>query len=314
MLILKRGRQIKSDGVKIPGNNNIKSLQENNGYKYLGVLQNDEVMEKEMKEVITKEYKRRVRKELETKLNRGNIIKAINTWAIPVLKYSAPFLVWRKTELQELDRRTRKLLTMHNARHPKSNVDRIYSPRKEGGRGLLSVEDTINMVTLGLEEYVVLSDERILPAARNIEEVTETQGFKKRMKNERKNSWMEKELHGQYLRQTDEVASVERWLWLRDANLKRETESLILAAQEQAIRTNLIKAKSIRPRPKANAECVERWMKVSIMCLMSVANLRKKSISAGMTGWAKESIGKSANFVDLMSKKSGMIMSLRLSW
>ena len=68
---------------------------------------------------------------------------------------------------------------------------------------------------------VVLSDERILSAARNIEEVTETtQGFKKRIKNERKNSWKEKELHGQYLRQTDEVASVERWLWLRDGNLK----------------------------------------------------------------------------------------------
>ena len=118
VLILKRGRKIKSDGIRISGNNFIKSLQENDGYKYLGVLQNDEVMEKEMKEVITKEYKRRVRKVLETKLNGGNIIKAINTWAIPVLRYSAPFLTWRKTELQELDRRNRKLLTMHNAHHP----------------------------------------------------------------------------------------------------------------------------------------------------------------------------------------------------
>ena len=53
-----------------------------------------------MKEVITKEHKRRVRKVLETKLNGGNIIKAINMWVIPVLSYSAPFLTWRKTELQ----------------------------------------------------------------------------------------------------------------------------------------------------------------------------------------------------------------------
>ena len=68
---------------------------------------------------------------LETKLNGGNIIKAINTWAIPVLRYSAPVLKWRKTELQELDRRTRKLLTMHNAHHPMSFVERIYIPRKE---------------------------------------------------------------------------------------------------------------------------------------------------------------------------------------
>ena len=133
---------------------------------------------------------------------------------------------------------------MHNAHHPKSNADRIYLPRKEGGRGLLNVEDTINITTLGLEEYVVLSDERILSATRNVEEVIETtQGFKKRKKNERKNSWKKKELHGQYLRQTDGVASVECSWWLRDGNLKRETESLIIAAEEQAIRTNLMKAK-----------------------------------------------------------------------
>ena len=62
VLIMKRGRQIKSDGVKIPGSNDIRSLQESDGYKYLGVLQNDEVKEKEMKEIVTKEYKRRVRR------------------------------------------------------------------------------------------------------------------------------------------------------------------------------------------------------------------------------------------------------------
>ena len=29
-----------------------------------------------------------------------------------------------------------------------------------------------------------------------------------------------------------------KWLWLRDRSIKRETESLIMAAQEQAIKTN----------------------------------------------------------------------------
>ena len=102
--------------------------------------------------------------------------------------------------------------------------------RKEGGRGLLNVKDTVNTAILGLEEYVVYSNERILSATRNIEEVTETtKGFKKRKKNERKNSWEEKELQGQYLRQTKEVAGPERWLWLRDGNLKWGTESFIIS-------------------------------------------------------------------------------------
>ena len=35
-------------------------------------------------------------------------------------------------------------LTIHGALHPKSNVSRLYLPRREGGRGLISVEDAIN--------------------------------------------------------------------------------------------------------------------------------------------------------------------------
>ena len=30
---------------------------------------------------------------------------------------------------------------MYGELHPKSNVDRLYIPRKEGGRGLISIED-----------------------------------------------------------------------------------------------------------------------------------------------------------------------------
>ena len=52
----------------------------------------------------------------------------------------------------------------------------------------------------------------------------------------------QKQLHGQYLRQTEEVLNRE-WEWLKDGSLKRETESLIFAAQEQAIKTNYIKCK-----------------------------------------------------------------------
>ena len=44
------------------------------------------------------------------------------------------------------------------------------------------------------------------------------------------------------MRQT-KVRSEQSWVWLQNGRLKREIESLIVAAQNQSIRTNLVKAK-----------------------------------------------------------------------
>ena len=65
-----------------------------------------------------------------------------------------------------IDRKTRKLFTIYGALHPKSDVDRLYIPRKEGGRGLKSIEDCAELAIRGLEVYVCRSDERLIQTAR----------------------------------------------------------------------------------------------------------------------------------------------------
>ena len=62
-----------------------------------------------------------------------------------------------------------------------------------------------------------------------------------------------KTLHGQLLRQTEKLADKDQWIWLRDGTLKRETESFIMAAQEQTLRTNLVKAKI--DKSQEDSEC-----------------------------------------------------------
>ena len=59
-----------------------------------------------MKTNIGKEYFRRVRKVTQSKLNGGNLIRAINTWAVSLVRYSGGIVDWKKQELQDLDRRT----------------------------------------------------------------------------------------------------------------------------------------------------------------------------------------------------------------
>ena len=67
--------------------------------------------------------------------------------------------------------------------------------------------------------------------------------FKERRRNERGNVLKQKKLHGPFFNQIEEVAGKEKWLWLKDGSIKRETESLTMAAQEQVIRKNAINAK-----------------------------------------------------------------------
>ena len=64
-----------------------------------------------------KEYIRRLRKVLKSKLNGGNLVCGVNTWAVSLLRYSAAFVNWRKSELQAIDRKTRKLLITYGALH-----------------------------------------------------------------------------------------------------------------------------------------------------------------------------------------------------
>ena len=71
-----------------------------------------------MKDKFRNEYFRRVKLILKSKLNGRNKIMALNTWAVSILRYDAGILKWNKNELQEMDRKTRKFMTMNKELHP----------------------------------------------------------------------------------------------------------------------------------------------------------------------------------------------------
>ena len=110
----------------------MKDLGPEENYKYLGVTEGDGIQHSSMKECF-----RRVRSILRSKLNARNRIDTINFLALPVVTYSFTIINWSLTEIKKVDTKIRKLLTMHRMHHPKSDVNRLYLPRKEGGRGLV---------------------------------------------------------------------------------------------------------------------------------------------------------------------------------
>jgi len=244
-IAMKRGKMQNSEGIVLPDNQVISGLTTDQTYKYLGILEADGIKQEAMKSKVKQEYFKRVRKVLRSDLNAGNTISAINVWAVSSFRYSAGIIDWNKTELKEADAKTRKLMTMHKTHHPRASVARLYLPREEGGRGLKSLEQTVEEEKRGIVDYLQKSKEELLSCVRQVGIVKDNGllgDYRKEMQDARATEWREKPLHGQYIRDTERVTKLhDTFLWMKAGRLKKETEGLIIAAQDQALRTNTIK-------------------------------------------------------------------------
>ena len=65
-------------------------------YKYLGIKQARRIEHSLMKREREEEYTKRTRKILASGLNGKNTVKAINTFAVPILGYSFGIVQWRR--------------------------------------------------------------------------------------------------------------------------------------------------------------------------------------------------------------------------
>jgi hypothetical protein len=217
------------EGYKINHDEIIKTLrQDQDAYKYLGILELTQIKHTEMKTQIRTEYVKRIKNILSSELSGRNKIISINTLAVPVVRYSAGIIKWTRHEIQELDRKTRKLLTIHRGFAMRADVDRLYAKRKDGGRGLLSIEEIVKV-----EEMRMKHESHVREETSNKMEQT--------MRQKRKDEWVKKPMHGQYIRQLeDNIDQSLTFRWLIKGNMSIESEGLITAAQDQAIQTRAI--------------------------------------------------------------------------
>ena len=98
-------------------------------------------------------------------MNGGNVVAAINERAVSPLTYSAGIMEWKKAGVEAIDRKERKMFTIYGVLNPRTNTSRIYLPRKEGRRELISAADCVTMEQLSLNQYVQQSQEMLLKSA-----------------------------------------------------------------------------------------------------------------------------------------------------
>ncbi|KAI5707600.1 hypothetical protein M8J77_005689 [Diaphorina citri] len=140
ILNVKHGKIVQSNNVKLMNNVEMKELERNQTYKYLGLQQNLNINESDTKKQFTEKFIERVKIIMNTELYSKNKILAINAWAVPVIAYTFGVINWSRTDLQALNRKVRTIMTQYRSHHPQSAVERLYLPRHLGGRGLLDLE------------------------------------------------------------------------------------------------------------------------------------------------------------------------------
>ena len=140
-------------------------------------------------------------------------------------------------------------MTMHKALDTREDVDRLYVSRKEGGRGLTSIEDSVDSSIQRLKDYIQKHDGGLITAIWNDTDNT----MDSRMKITRKQKWERKQLYEWFKRLINNISHDKTWTWLRKGNFKRETESLRIAAQNNAVRNNHIKARV--DKTQQNSKC-----------------------------------------------------------
>ena len=146
---IQRGKVTRTEGIEVPDGNNIKDIDET-GYKYLGIIEGEELKHQEMKK-IKKECIKRLKVILKSKLNSRNTVIAICTWAVPVIRYSAGIFDWKN------DQKSTNYVpsTAHNA-------NSLYFPCSEGGEGLLNLEESVNAEKKSLGQYLKMNGDKWL--------------------------------------------------------------------------------------------------------------------------------------------------------
>ena len=176
-------------------------------------------------------------------------IKGINTWAVPLVRYSRPFLKWIREEFKQKYLRTRRFMTMQKALHHRDDVDKIYVSRKERGRGLGSIEDSVDTSIQQLEDFIEKRGGRLITVTKNNTDNAWINGTKIT----RKQKWEEKQLYGHFKGQASDNSQEKTWTWLIQGNLKRETGFLLIATRNNAIKTNYIKTRIAKTQQ--NSKC-----------------------------------------------------------
>ena len=133
---------------------------------------------------------------------------------------------------------------MHKALHPRDDIDTLYVSRKGGGRELARTEDSVDASIQRLKDYIETHERGLITAIRK-----DSDNMMDNRMTTRKQKWEE----WRFKQLINNISQEQTWTWLRKCKFKRETESLLIARQNNTVRTNHIKARI--DKTQQNTKC-----------------------------------------------------------
>ena len=271
--VIKKGKKVETENIQLD-RYEIQNLDEDTPYKYLGMEENENLMHKEMKKKLRKEYLSRLKKICKTSLTNKNKITAINELAIAILSYSFGIINWYQSELNSLDVKTRKWLTMYKIIYRNQCLSRIYLPRSKGGMGLTEINQLHRATIVSIGQYLRSCNRKEIKMVKEHQEAREsdqTSTYKlatvysehineEKETTEKPATVLARKTRAKYTNQWQKQIEIE-WKdqkraapfyeelnqdyidkeksieWLKKGVLKYDQERLIIAAQDQGLMT-----------------------------------------------------------------------------
>lgn len=261
-----KGKWVQHEGYEMnDGEEHIKGMESKDTYKYLGYQQARGIEQTTGKKELIAKYLKRVDLIFRSKLNAKNKSRAINTYATSVMTYGFGILKWTKTDLEQLNIKTRTLATKHRDHHPKSAIERFHLPRTEGGRGIPNlVKCNLNQIK-NLRNYFHAKAKNsklhnaIVKTDRNITSLNLSDYNFEPLDTyiDIKQKWKSKPLHGRYPTQIEQshIDSQATNAWLTKSSLFSETEGFMIAIQDQVIATKYYRKHIIKSPDALNDKC-----------------------------------------------------------
>ena len=258
------GPELEMNGLQIT------ELDDDKTYKYLGMDENIAYQGSLNKERVIKEYTNRVRKIWKFDLNARNKVVAHNSFAVPILTPTFGILNWSKEDVLAIDIKTRKILTYTGNFHRNSNVDRLYTTRDKGGRGLSSIYDAYVIRLISLSDHLKIMSEKHnilktvlehekeglvsgadkLRISLGLRENPSSEETKWKIKKDHQNGYTSKPQHGLISRKQQRIDGFNEQYtnsWLNKLEIQSHAEGYICAIPEQEIYTKALKAKREHP-------------------------------------------------------------------